>query len=80
MSDVSMLWLMQNTLRVRRAERRLSQRRVAHETGIGFDRYWRIENDYTTPTAEERTALAAVFGVSEDVVFPAATEQRAEVA
>jgi transcriptional regulator with XRE-family HTH domain len=66
---------MQNTLRVRRAERRVSQRRVATESRIAYDRYWRIENGYTDPEPAERARLAAFFSVAELVLFP--TEQGA---
>lgn len=37
---------------------------------MSADRYWRIENDHTPPTRDERRALATVFNVSESVIFP----------
>jgi transcriptional regulator with XRE-family HTH domain len=77
MSDVSRIAVMENTLRVRRAERRLSQKRLAQAAGIGFDRYFRIENEYTEPTTEEQAAIAAALGVVVDVAFPT---HQAEVA
>jgi transcriptional regulator with XRE-family HTH domain len=75
---------MENTLRVRRAEFRrkpktrqkreliqgVSQMDVAKATRIQFNRYWRIENDYTDPLPKERAALARFFKVSEAVLFP----------
>jgi len=74
MSDVSRIACMVNTLRVRRAERRLSQKRLAQAAGISFDRYFRIENEYTEPTTEERASLAAALEVAQDVVFPASEQ------
>lgn len=61
----------ENTLRVRRAERRVNQFDVAAVVGCSRDRYWRIENGYVEPTAEERAALCAFFGVGEGVIWPA---------
>jgi transcriptional regulator with XRE-family HTH domain len=60
-----------NTLRVRRAEKAVNQYDVASALGISRDRYWRIEKSYAEPTAEEREALAAFFGVAPDVIWPA---------
>lgn len=61
---------MENTLRVRRAERRLSQKRLALAAGIGFDRYFRIENEYTQPTSGEQQAIAAALGIDVPTAFP----------
>lgn len=60
-----------NRLRVLRAERHLSQMDTATAAGISHNRYWRIENGYAAPTTEERQALAAVFAVAVEAVFPA---------
>ncbi len=59
-----------NRLRVLRAERRLSQMDAADKARMGVNRYWRIENGYADATADERAALARVFGVLESDVFP----------
>lgn len=63
-----------NRLRVLRAEKRLSQLDTCIKTGIKEYRYWRIENGYVIPTAEERAALAKAFGVLVGDVFPAPQE------
>ena len=62
--------VMDNTLRIRRAERRLSQRALAKRARIQHDRYWRIQNDYAEPTDTERAALARVLGLPDDELFP----------
>ena len=59
-----------NRLRVLRAERQLSQLDTALSAGIGQTRYWKIENDYTKPTGEERDGLTRVFDVPVDEIFP----------
>lgn len=60
---------MTNTLRVRRAERRLSQMALAARSGIEPNRFWRIENEHTEPSPEERARIAAVLGCDESTVF-----------
>lgn len=70
-----MLSDMENTLRVRRAEksdggRMLSQRKVAIGARIAFNRYWRIELDYVDPTPQEIKALARYFRCDAAVLFP----------
>lgn len=63
-----------NRLRVLRAERRLSQRDTAVKARMqSFDRYWRIEAGYAVPTEDEQAALAKVFRVPVDEVFPGAS-------
>lgn len=62
---------MQNTLPVRRAEHRLSQRDLAKLAGIGPDRYWRIENDHQEPTEHEIATLARVLRTPAGIIFPA---------
>lgn len=62
---------MVNTLRVRRAEREISQRDLAAKAGLHPDRYWRIEKGYTDPTPQECEAIAVALGAAVDVVFPA---------
>lgn len=62
---------MQNTLRVRRAEKGgVSQWDTARAVGLSFNRYWRIEKGQTPPTPEEMTALAGYFGCSVGRLFP----------
>lgn len=66
---------MENTLRVRRAEREgISQMDVAKATRIQFNRYWRIEKGYAEPRPKERAALAKFFRTSESVLFPGLSE------
>lgn len=62
---------MKNTLRVRRAERRLSQMALAAQAGIHHNRLWRIENEHTEPSEDERARIAAVLGCAEALVFMA---------
>jgi transcriptional regulator with XRE-family HTH domain len=59
-----------NTLRIRRAERRASQMRLAEQAGISHNRYWRIENGHAVPTEVERSALAAALGTTEAEIWP----------
>lgn len=61
---------MENTLRVIRAERRVSQRKLAKQTAIEVTRLWKIENDYLDPTCQERRILAEALGVSERRLWP----------
>lgn len=58
-----------NLARARFDMDRISQRETAKKAGIHSDRYWRIENDYAIPTADERAALARVLNASESVLF-----------
>jgi len=69
---------MENTLRVRRAERHVSQLEVAQAltkrgVKISQSRYWQIENGHVEPTEEEQDALAEFFGTQRHVVFPPAS-------
>lgn len=48
-------------LRVLRAERGLSQRETALQSGVQFARYQRIEAGYQMPSAADVIALAKVF-------------------
>jgi transcriptional regulator with XRE-family HTH domain len=61
-----------NRLRVLRAEHRLTQMAVARRIRIGTYRYWQIENGYAQATSDERAALAKVFKVNPQEVFPEA--------
>lgn len=61
---------MVNTLRVRRAEREISQRDLAAKAGLHPDRYWRIEKGYTDPTAQEQAAIAEALAVPVALAFP----------
>lgn len=66
---------MANELRVWRARRRVSQLDVAKVTGIKQYRLSLIENEVGTEVKpEERSALAAFFGVSEAELFPPSQE------
>ena len=68
---------MTNELHVWRAKRdRLSQRDLARAAGITADRYWRIENDYAEPTAEEIAELARVLDTTPEELFPSLAEQQ----
>jgi transcriptional regulator with XRE-family HTH domain len=59
-----------NRLRVVRAEKRITQLDTAIRAGIGFTRYWKIENGYVVPTDEERADIAKALRVSVDTAFP----------
>lgn len=65
---------MDNTLRVRRAEkgerRSVSQLEVARATRIERNRYWRIEQGDAEPTPAEVKALARYFRCAAAVLFP----------
>jgi transcriptional regulator with XRE-family HTH domain len=65
---------MENTLHVRRAERRVNQTLVAKALGMGRDRYFRIERGYTEPTADEQVAIVRYFGEPHSVLFPGSPE------
>jgi transcriptional regulator with XRE-family HTH domain len=54
-----------NRLRVVRAERRVSQLRLAAMTHIHPTRVWKIENGYVAPTVADRHRIAHALGVSE---------------
>jgi transcriptional regulator with XRE-family HTH domain len=62
-----------NKLRVLRAERRISQLRVAIGAGLGTTHYWAIENGYAKPTEAERAAIARALNVPADVIWPPET-------
>lgn len=57
-------------MRVLRAERRWPQMKVATKTGMGLNRYWKIENGHTVPEPKEREKIARVFGVPVEQAFP----------
>lgn len=57
-------------LRVLRAEYGLSQMDVAARLGCGHNRYWRIENGFTDPTADEQKQLARLFQTTIADIFP----------
>ncbi len=61
---------MQNELKVWRAKRRLNQRRTALKAGIGYDRYMRIENEYTEPEPDEQQKLATALDCRVRDLFP----------
>lgn len=57
--------IMQNSLRIRRAEQRVSQRKLAKLARMEVTRLWKIENDYADPTPGEREIIATALGVPE---------------
>lgn len=62
-----------NRLRVWRAERRMTQIKLATRADINMTRYWRIENGYIDPTETEKTKLARILKAPDvDSVFPQA--------
>lgn len=65
---------MTNTLRVRRAERRMSQMQLAEAAGISHNRYWRIEAGHAEPTDNEQRAIASALNVSVAIAFPVIQE------
>jgi transcriptional regulator with XRE-family HTH domain len=67
---------MDNTLRVRRAERGrgTTQRAVAKSCRMTGDRYWKIENGEKAPTEKEIAALARYFKCSPSILFPSLAE------
>src|SRR5258708_28796314 len=65
---------MQNTLRIRRAELRVSQRKLAKQTRIEVTRLWKLENDYAEPTPEERRSIADALGTTERRVWTATSQ------
>jgi transcriptional regulator with XRE-family HTH domain len=54
-----------NRLRVLRAEKKISQLDLAGLVPISAARFWRIENGYDLPTAEEKRRIAVILGVEE---------------
>lgn len=73
---------MDNTLRVRRAEkggqkRSIPQLEVAKAVKINMNRYWRIEQGYLNPTPAEIKALARYFRCSADILFPSLASTKA---
>lgn len=66
---------MENTLRVRRAEQRVTQLGLAMKARMTQTRVWRIENEYADPTPAEAKALARVLETTPVALFPSlATE------
>lgn len=59
-----------NRLRVLRAERRISQMDAAAHLGMSRDRFWKIENGFIEPTEDEERALARLFKVQLEEIFP----------
>jgi transcriptional regulator with XRE-family HTH domain len=58
-------------LRVLRADKNLSQQRVARRARISsLNRYWRIEAGLAVPTEKEQERIAKVFGLAPFEVFP----------
>lgn len=59
-----------NRLRVIRAERRISQLRLALAARIHPTRLWRIENGLVDPTEAERGAILQALAVAAGRVWP----------
>lgn len=59
-----------NRLRVLRADRRITQLDTAVKAGIVVTRYWKIENGYVEPTADERGKIARALRTSVAEAFP----------
>lgn len=65
-----------NRLRVRRAEVRITQERLARKLSERTGRHWsqvrvhRIENELQAPSADERLDLAAALDTTVDELFP----------
>lgn len=59
-----------NRLRVVRAEKHLTQIRLALKTKIHQSRLSLIENGYAPPTDDERGAIAKALGLSVQEIFP----------
>lgn len=68
-----------NRLRVLRAERDITQMDLALKAKIQKDRYWRIENSYEKPSADEIARLAkALKAEPAELGFGALRPERAE--
>jgi transcriptional regulator with XRE-family HTH domain len=61
-------------LRVIRAERNLTQMKVAFRAKIHINHYWRIENGWTHPSPDEQERIAKVFDLPVSDVFPTKSE------
>jgi transcriptional regulator with XRE-family HTH domain len=51
-------------------EPKLTQRQAADDAGLSLNRYWMIENGHATPDPKEQQAIAKVFGVPIEDLFP----------
>jgi transcriptional regulator with XRE-family HTH domain len=60
-------------LRVWRAERDITQTKLARRAGLSAARYWQIENgEGSEPKPDEKSRVAAVLGVQvSDIAWPA---------
>lgn len=56
------------TYRQWRAAADLTQMNTAVLAGIARERYWKIENGYEQPTADEQVAIARAFGLPLEVL------------
>lgn len=59
-----------NRMRVLRAERRRSQLPLSIKADIHPTRWWKLENGYAEPTAQERAAIARVLEAAEEEIWP----------
>lgn len=64
-------------LRILRAERNWTQLEVGHRLGWSPTLLWRIEHGYRKANPAERLALAALFDVNEETIWPASGEEAA---
>lgn len=65
-------------LRVVRAERRVSQLKIAITAHIDPTRFWRIENDLVIPTPDEQAKIARALGASVQAIWPVAGPRERE--
>lgn len=63
-----------NRLRVWRADRHVTQFKLAHKSGIATSRISQIENGHIEPTQDERDRLARALKADVAEVFPPVQE------
>lgn len=65
-------------LKVWRAERGVTQNKLARKAGMHALRYWKIENGELEPDEDEKKAVAAALNVKvSDIEWPSFAEVRA---
>lgn len=69
---------MKNSLRVKRAERRVTQLWVAREAGLTTSRLSYIENEQLDPTPDEIAAIARALDTTPETLFPGLAQQPTE--
>jgi transcriptional regulator with XRE-family HTH domain len=70
---------MENRVRVRRAELRVTQFEISRRAKINETKLSRIETGLIDPTADEVKALAKALGTTPVELFPTLAEQREQV-